>query len=153
MKLSSSVFKNGESIPQKYGRDFANVNPPLEIEDVPEGTRSFVLILEDPDVPEAAGVPVWDHWMVFNIPVEVRSIPEAWVPVGVRGKGTRGELDYGGPRPPDKEHRYFFKLYALDTMLDVPEGSTKREVIDASLQHVLSSAELMGRYAPQSLEG
>lgn len=150
MQLSSPAFEEGGTIPQKYGRDFANVNPPLEIGDVPEGVRSFVLILEDPDVPPAAGVPVWDHWVVFNMPSDVRSIPETWIPVGIRGKGTRGELDYGGPRPPDREHRYFFKLYALDALLDLPEGSTKWEVIEASTGHVLGKAELMGRYAPQS---
>ena len=152
MQLSSPVFNEGESIPQKYGRDFANVNPPLEISDVPEGAKSFVLILEDPDVPEAAGVPVWIHWVVFNISTDVRSIPEASIPVGVRGKGTRGELEYGGPRPPDREHRYFFKLYALDTLLDLPEGSTKQVVTNASGSHVLATAELMGRYAPQNSE-
>ena len=152
MNLTSPAFDDGEMIPQKYGRDFANVNPPLEIGDVPEGTRSFVLILEDPDIPAAIGVPVWDHWVVFNIPADVRSIPEAWSPVGVRGKGTRGELDYGGPRPPDKEHQYFFKLYALDALLDLPEGSIKQVVLDASNGHVLAMAELMGRYAPQIRE-
>lgn len=149
MNISSSAFENGGVIPQKYGRDFANVNPPLEISDVPEDTRSLVLILEDPDVPEAAGVPVWDHWVVFNIPANVRSIPEAWRPIGIRGKGTRGELDYGGPRPPDREHRYFFKLYALDRLLDLPEGSTKQEVLDAAISSVITVAELMGRYAPR----
>lgn len=135
-------------IPKKYGRDFDNVNPPLMIDDVPEGTVSLVLIMENPDVPEAAGVPVWDHWVVFNIPLEIREISEAWMPVGVRGKGTRGELEYGGPRPPDREHRYFFLLYALDTLLELPEGSLTFEVLQAMQGHVLEKAELMGRFAP-----
>lgn len=148
MHLSSSLFASGEMIPKKYGRDFENINPPLVIEDFPEGTKSFVLIVEDPDVPAAAGVPVWDHWVVFNIPPETREIPEAWVPTGVRGKGTRGELEYGGPRPPDREHRYFFFLYALDALLELPEGSSKAEVIEAMQGHVLEKAELMGRFAP-----
>lgn len=108
-----------------------------------------MLIMEDPDVPVAAGVPAWDHWVVFNIPADVRLIPEAWNPVGTRGKGTRGELEYGGPRPPDREHRYFFKVYALDRLLDLPEGSVKEAVLDAVNGHVVDSAELMGRYAPQ----
>ena len=103
MHLSSPVFIYGEMIPKKYGRDFENINPPLVIEDVPEGAKSFVLIMEDPDVPEAAGVPIWDHWVMFNIPPDIREISEAWIPTGVRG-GTRGELEYGGPRPPDREH-------------------------------------------------
>jgi Raf kinase inhibitor-like YbhB/YbcL family protein len=149
MNIVSSAFEYGGAIPQKYGRDFANINPPLEIMDVPEEARSLVLIMEDPDVPVAAGVPAWDHWVVFNIPADVRLIPEAWNPVGTRGKGTRGELEYGGPRPPDREHRYFFKVYALDRLLDLPEGSVKEAVLDAVNGHVVDSAELMGRYAPQ----
>lgn len=148
MYLSSPAFVHGEMIPKKYGRDFDNVNPPLMIDDVPEGTVSLVLIMEDPDVPEAAGVPVWDHWVVFNIPPETREISEAWMPVGVRGKGTRGELEYGGPRPPDREHRYFFLLYALDMKLELPEGSSKAEVLGTIQGHVLEKAELMGRFFP-----
>lgn len=150
MKLSSSAFENGGTIPQKYGRDFENVNPPLFIENVPNGTRSLVLLMEDPDVPEAAGVPIWDHWVVFNIPPEATNIFENWEVQGVRGKGTRGELEYGGPRPPDREHRYFFKVLALDSMLDLPEGASKQNVLDAMEGHLLEEAELMGRYAPQT---
>lgn len=89
MHLSSPVFIYGEMIPKKYGRDFENLNPPLVIEDVPEGAKSFVLIMEDPDVPEAAGVPIWDHWVMFNIPPDIREISEAWIPTGVRGGNPR----------------------------------------------------------------
>lgn len=148
MKLSSSAFESGAMIPQKYGRNFANVNPPFEIIDAPETTKSFVLFMEDPDVPLQAGVPVWDHWVAFNIPGSTRSIPENWKVDGIRGRGTRGELDYGGPRPPDREHRYFFKLFALDSMLDLAEGATKAQLQEAMQDHILDSAELMGRYAP-----
>ncbi len=148
MRLSSPVFENGTCIPQKYGQNFANVNPPLAIVDVPTGAVSLVLFMDDPDIPAAAGVPVWDHWVVFNIPATTTEIPEAWTVAGVRGKGTRGLLDYSGPRPPDREHRYFFRLYALDTMLDIPEGSTKQEVTDAMHGHIIDRAELMGRFAP-----
>ncbi len=148
MKISSSAFQNGEVIPQKYGRDFENVNPPLRIEDAPKGIVSFVLTMDDPDVPEAAGVPVWDHWVVFNIPPNILNIPERWNVEGVRGKGTRGELEYGGPRPPDKENRYFFTVYAIDTTLDLPEGATKTECLGAMACHILEKAELMGRFAP-----
>lgn len=148
MQLSSPAFLNGGAIPERFGRDFENVNPPLRIDDVPAGAVSFALIMDDPDVPVAAGVPVWDHWVVFNIPPVIREIPEGWQPVGTRGKGTRGELDYGGPRPPDKEHRYFFRVYALDAMLDLPEGATKGEVLQRMAGHVLGEAELMGRFAP-----
>ncbi len=148
MKLSSPAFANDAKIPQKYGRDFENINPPLEITNVPVGTVSLVLMMEDPDVPAGAPVAVWDHWVVFDIGPEITTIPENWTPTGTRGKGTRGELDYGGPRPPDREHRYFFKVYALDTKLDLPEGSSKQQVIEAMGGHVLDQAELMGRYAP-----
>lgn len=148
MKLTSPAFQDGEMIPPRYGRDFANVNPPLAIDDVPAGTKSLAIIMEDPDVPAAAGVPVWDHWIVFNIPPTITVIPEAWSPEGVRGKGTRGELDYGGPRPPDREHRYFFRIYALDSLLGLPEGSSKQEVLSALQGHILAEAELMGRFTP-----
>lgn len=124
------------------------MNPPLTISEVPNQTQSLMLMVEDPDIPAAVGVPVWDHWIVFNIPPDTTSIPEGWRPTGVRGKGTRGELDYGGPRPPDAEHRYFFRLFALNTKLDLPEGATKQQVLDASEGHILAQAELMGRFAP-----
>lgn len=150
MQLTSKAFNQGETIPKKYGRDFDNVNPPLLITNAPDEAVSFVLLMDDPDVPEAAGVPVWDHWIVFNIPPETREIPENWTPVGVRGAGTRGELDYGGPRPPDREHRYFFKLYAVDTMLELAEGVSKQDVLDAIESHILDSTELMGTFAPSS---
>ncbi len=148
MNIFSTAFQNGETIPQKYGRDFENVNPPLRIEGVPEGTVSLVFTMDDPDVPEAAGVPVWDHWVVFNIPASIGDIPEGWDVAGTRGKGTRGELDYGGPRPPDRELRYFFTVYALDALLSLPEGATKAECIAAMSGHVLEKAELVGRFAP-----
>lgn len=150
MKISSTVFNNNETIPQKYGRDFDNINPPLEIENVPESAKSLVLFMDDPDVPKSAPVDVWDHWVVFNIPPTTRQILENWSVEGVRGKGTRGELDYGGPRPPDREHRYFFKLYALDTELDLVEGASKQEVIDAMSGHIIEQAELVGLFAPPS---
>ncbi|MFC1787908.1 YbhB/YbcL family Raf kinase inhibitor-like protein [Patescibacteria group bacterium] len=149
MRLISPAFKSNQSIPQKYGRDFENVNPPLEIKDVPENTKSLVLLMDDPDVPEAAGVPVWDHWVVFNIEPTITQVPENWTVQGTRGAGTRGELDYGGPRPPDREHRYFFKLYALDATLDLVEGVSKSEVFEAMKGHIIESAELMGKFAPQ----
>ena len=148
MQLTSSAFKDGEAIPDKYGQNFENINPPLMIIDAPEGAVSFALIMDDPDVPAGAGVPVWDHWVVFNLSPNVCDIPEHWSVEGIRGKGTRGELGYGGPRPPDKEHRYFFTVYAIDILLDLSEGATKVECIDAMADHVLEKAELMGRFAP-----
>lgn len=148
MNITSSAFQNGEVIPRRFGRDFENINPSLVIESVPNNAVSLVLIMEDPDVPSAAGVPVWDHWVVFNIPPNTKNIPEVWSPTGIRGKGTRGELDYGGPRPPDREHRYYFCVYALNRMLNLPEGSSKQDVLDAAKDYVLAKAELMGRFSP-----
>jgi hypothetical protein len=148
MEIVSSAFNHGEQIPKIYGRDFENVNPPLGFENIPTGTASLVLFMDDPDVPEAAGVSVWDHWVVFNISPSTRQITENWNVEGVRGKGTRGELDYGGPRPPDREHRYFFKLYALDSVLDLIEGVTKQEVVVAMEGHILDQAELIGLFSP-----
>ena len=151
MQLTSPAFKNGGVIPKKYGRDFENINPPLIIHDIPDNAVSLILTMDDPDVPLAAGVPVWDHWVVFNIPPGTKTIPEAWKPKGIRGKGSRGELNYGGPRPPDKEHRYFFRLYALNAILELPEGSTKKEIVDAMTGYIIAEAELMGRFAPTQM--
>ena len=148
MYLTSPAFANGEMIPQKYGQNFQDINPPLSITDVPAGTASFALTMDDPDVPAMAGVPVWDHWVMFNIPPGINEIPEAWTITGTKGKGTRGKLEYSGPKPPDQEHRYFFRVYALDAMIDLPEGSTKEELLAAIEGHVLAQSELMGRFAP-----
>lgn len=149
MQLRSSVFEDGGVIPQKYGRDFENINPPLEIQDIPSNTKSLVLIMEDPDVPPAAGVPAWNHWVVFNISPANVSIPEAWSVDGIRGKNTRGELEYGGPRPPDREHRYFFTVYALSELLELKEGASKAEILERMKNLLLETAELMGRFAPR----
>lgn len=148
MQLISNAFRNGETIPNKYGRDFENINPPLTIIDTPTHAVSLVLIMEDPDVPATAPVTVWDHWIVFNIPAHIKEIPENWRVEGVQGKGTRGELAYGGPRPPDREHRYFFKIFALDRELTLPEGASKQEVLNAARDHIIDGAELIGRFAP-----
>lgn len=151
MRLFSSAFSHGDVIPQKYSRDAENINPPLTWDNVPEGTKTFALVMEDPDVPPAAGVPVWDHWVVWNIPATIREIPEGWEVIGVRGKGTRGELTYGGPRPPDREHRYFFHLCAIDSALALAEGSTKAQLLMEIDGHVLAKATLMGRFSPPAV--
>lgn len=142
MKLISSAFENGGRIPSKYSCDGENISPELKISDVPEDTKSLVLIMDDPDAP----VGTWDHWVVFNISSSVGEIKEGEEPVGVKGKNSWGKTGYGGPCPPDREHRYFFKLYALDIELDLSEGATKKEVEDVMEGHVLEKVELMGRY-------
>lgn len=147
MKLTSSAFVQGEKIPSKYTCDGDNINPPLEITGVPHEAQSLVLIAEDPDVPKNLREDgMWDHWVVFNIPPDTAAIAENSEPAGTPGLGTNGKTGYAGPCPPDREHRYFFKLFALDTQLDLPEKSTKAEVENAMPGHVLSHAELMGTY-------
>lgn len=147
MKLISSAFQAGGKIPSKYTCDGEDISPPLTISEVPDGAKSLVLIMDDPDVPKhlrADGM--WDHWVVFNIPASTTTIGEGKQPEGVAGNGTEGKLVYRGPAPPDREHRYFFKLYALDALLTLKEGATKQEVEGAMKGHVLADAELMGRY-------
>ncbi len=147
MKLASSVFVHEGKIPSRYTCDGDNTNPPLTISDVPSEAKSLVLIMDDPDVPkEIREDGMWDHWVLFNLPANLREINEGEEPLGTRGKGTSGNLDYFGPCPPDREHRYFFKLYALDKELDLPEKATKQQVEHAMEGHVLVKAELIGRY-------
>ena len=147
MKLTSPAFSHEGMIPSKHTCDGNNVNPRLEIHDAPEGTNTFVLLMDDPDVPKHLREDgMWDHWVVFNIPGDTTIIKEGEEPCGMQGTGTGGDTGYHGPCPPDREHRYFFKLYALDTELDLPEGSTKNAVEDAMNGHILAEAVLMGRY-------
>ena len=147
MQLNSLAFNYNEAIPTKYTCDGENVSPPFVISDVPEGTQSLALIMDDPDVPTTVQSDgVWNHWVVFNIPPDTKEIVEGQEPAGVHGKGTSGDAGYYGPCPPDREHRYFFKIYALDTMLDLPEGSSKADVERVMEGHTLDKAELVGRY-------
>lgn len=126
----------------KYSCDGANVNPPLTIEGVPEETKTLVLIVDDPDAP--AGT--FNHWLVWNIPPTTRKIDENTVP-GTEGLSTSRKHAYGGPCPPYGTHRYIFKVYALDTQLDLKSNSTKRDVEKAMKGHVLAEGELMGLYS------
>jgi len=147
MKLTSNAFENEGKIPSKYTCDGANVSPQLTIADVPAEAKSLVLIMDDPDVPTHIREDgMWDHWVVFNIPPDVREIPEGEEPAGTPGLGTNGDIGYFGPCPPDREHRYFFKLYALDKMLDLPEKTDKITVEKEMTESVIDKAHLMGRY-------
>ncbi len=142
MKITSPAFQHGEEIPSEYTCDSSDISPELNIEGVPENAKSLVLINDDPDAPGRT----WDHWIVFNIPAHVTKIEKGKEPEGVAGANGWGRTGYGGPCPPSGTHRYFFKLYALDTYLDLKEGSTK-EVIEAAMAgHIIDSAELMGTY-------
>lgn len=150
MKLTSPAFEQNGKIPSIYTCDGENSSPPLTISDVPTTAKCLVLLMDDPDIPEVAkknfNVEVWDHWVIFNIPASTTEIKEGKMPRGVLGRNTRGNNSYGGPCPPDREHRYFFKLYALDTMLALKEGAMKKEVEIAMDGHILARAELMGKY-------
>mgnify|MGYP005855565883 CR=1 FL=1 len=149
--LTSPAFAPGESIPPKYTCDGQDLSPPLEWDNVPEGARSFVLIMDDPDAPAGA----WVHWVLYDLPAERRSLPEG-VPAndelaggGRHGRNSWRRSGYGGPCPPAGTHRDFFRVYALDARLDLEPGATARAVQEAMGGHVLAWGELMGRYTRQ----
>jgi len=156
MQIHSTAFSDKGEIPQRYTCDGQDVSPPLAWSGVPRGTQSLVLIVDDPDAPDpAAPKRTWVHWVLYNLPDDARSLPEA-VPsdADLTGGGQHGEnswrrLGYGGPCPPSGTHRYFFKLYALDTVLDLSAGADKKQVLQAMEGHVLAEAELMGTYSRQ----
>ena len=148
MEITSPSFKHGEFIPRKYTCDGNDVSPPLNWDHVPDGTKSFALISDDPDCPTGT----WVHWVFYNIPADFRSLQEG-IPKDRQFKdgSMQGTTDfrrpgYGGPCPPGGTHRYFFKLYALDTLLKLNPGSTKSDVVKAMQGHILGQCELMGKY-------
>ena len=150
MRIISSAFKEGEKIPIKYTCEGFNWNPPLQIFDIPKQTKSLVLIVDDPDVPtDIRPDGLWVHWIVYDILPVTSFIPEHAVPPGTPGKGTNGRTAYMGPCPPDRQHRYFFKLYALDVFLDLPKGLDLKEIQEKMEGHILEKTELMGRYELQ----
>jgi len=140
LRMTSPAFENKGSIPSKYTCDGRDVNPPLKIEDIPKETQSLVLIVDDPDAP--AGT--FDHWIVWNIPPTER-IEENSVP-GTEGLNDLRKYSYGGPCPPSGTHRYFFKVYALDTKLSLNPNSRKRDLEKAMTGHILAKGELIGLY-------
>lgn len=148
MKITSSAFKEGERIPFKYTCDGENINPELSWEKVPENVKSLALIMDDPDVPKSIRPDgMWVHWGMWNINPGVKTIAENSIPTGATiGVNSRDTNIYIGPCPPDREHRYFFKLYALDTTLDLPASTNKESLLRAIEGHIIDSAELMGLY-------
>lgn len=144
MKLISSAFTHNGNIPAKYTCDGADVSPPLAWTEVPDGVKSFVLIQDDPDAVPVAGY-VWDHWILYNIPANVRAIPEN-TSVGTEVMTSFGTAKYGGPCPPNGEHKYFFKLYALDTMLKLKNPRRKKDIETAMKGRILTQTELIGNY-------
>jgi hypothetical protein len=146
--VKSSAFQNGDMIPSKYTCEGADISPPLEWTAPPKGTQSLALISDDPDAPMGT----WIHWVFYNLPPTVTSLPEAVPPLptlkqgGVHGMTSFMRLGYGGPCPPTGTHRYFFKLYALDIQLDLAPGATKKDLLDAMKGHILAEGELVGKY-------
>ncbi|KKM27413.1 hypothetical protein LCGC14_1575020 [marine sediment metagenome] len=148
LELKSSSFSDGDEIPKKYGYKHGNENPPLSINGIPSETKSLALIMDDPDAKAAVGK-IWVHWVICNIDPNTTEIPESHSLQNIiNGKNDFGELGYDGPAPPDKRHTYIFKLYALDTKLDLQNGVTKDQVENAIEGHILEQAILKGTYAP-----
>lgn len=144
LEVTSSAFSQGEAIPQKYTCDGEDVSPPLAWSGAPDSVASYALIMDDPDAP--AGT--WVHWVLFDIPAQTTQLAENTpATVGIQGNSSWDRTGYGGPCPPGGEHRYFFKLYALDTMLGLEAGATKEEVLEAMSGHVVAQGALMGTYS------
>lgn len=148
-RIESTAFKEGESIPSRFTCESEDISPALSWTEPPAGTRSFVLIVEDPDAPGG----IWTHWVVYNLPPRVQQMPENvakqdHVPGGgLQGVNSFGHAGYGGPcPPPGSAHRYFFRLYALDTVLNLKPGADRQEVLAAAKGHVLGKTHLMGRF-------
>jgi Raf kinase inhibitor-like YbhB/YbcL family protein len=144
IKITSSAFSAGGTIPSKYACDGEDVNPPLQISAVPTDAKSLSLIVDDPDAPMGT----WNHWLIWNIDPNITEIKENSIPKGgVFGTNDFGKLEYGGPCPPSGTHRYFFRLYALDAKLDLSEGAKRAELESAMKNHIIAQGQLMGKYS------
>jgi Raf kinase inhibitor-like YbhB/YbcL family protein len=151
MKLTSIDFKHNKNIPREFTCDGENIMPELRVFDIPQGTHSLVLIIDDPDIPEeikkSRGIEEFDHFVLFNIHPETIEITKN---SGIKGKNSAGDNTYRGPCPPPEyeptTHRYFFKLYAVDAELGLKEGATKTKVLKAMQGHILEQTELVGKY-------
>lgn len=147
--LTSAAFEDGGMIPSRFTCDGADVSPPLAWAPVPDNAISLALIADDPDAPGKT----WVHWVLYNLPASVKELPENVPPQATLASGAlQGTNDfrktgYGGPCPPGGTHRYYFKLYALDAMLDLSAGATKDQLLKAMEGHILAEGQLMGRYS------
>ncbi|MFH2018883.1 MAG: YbhB/YbcL family Raf kinase inhibitor-like protein [bacterium] len=143
MKIENVIFKNNDYIPTKFTCDGLNINPSLKISEVPAETKSMALVMDDPD----AQAGTWVHWVMWNIDPATVEISENSVPAGaVQGTTDFGNTKYGGPCPPSGTHRYFFRLYALDTKLTLPPSTMKQDLENAMQGHVIGQAEMLGLY-------
>lgn len=142
MKLTTA-FADGEKIPSKYTCDGEDLAPELTISQVPDGAKSLVLIVDDPDAPMGT----WVHWLLYNIPIDTTEIDANNLPIEAKSGITDfGRIGWGGPCPPSGTHRYFFKLYAIDKTLDLPQGATKAQLVAAIKDHVIEETQLIGLY-------
>jgi len=148
LRLESSAFGEGESIPTKYTCDGVNISPPLTWSDTPDETTSFAIIFDDPDAPSR----IWVHWVLYNIPAEQAGLEEhipndkKLADGALHAINDFGNYGYGGPCPPSGIHRYVMKLFALDTILDLDAGATKKQLLKAVEGHIIEQAELRGKY-------
>jgi Raf kinase inhibitor-like YbhB/YbcL family protein len=148
IKLKSSAFKEGGMIPSEYTCDGKNISPSLSWEGVPAGAKSIALICDDPDAPMGT----WVHWVIYNLPATIKELPSNIPPTKTLENGARQgindfrKIGYGGPCPPGGTHRYYFKIYALDTQLDLEPGVTKAQLLKAMEGHILAQGQLMGKY-------
>ena len=146
--VRSSAFGEGDRIPSDFTCDGADMSPPIEWSGVPANTQSFAVIADDPDSPSGD----WVHWLVYNLPPSLTQLPAgiseggSLPSGGLHGRTDFGTLGYGGPCPPRGTHHYFFKVYALDGMLQLKSGATKKELLKAMQEHVLAEGRLMGTY-------
>jgi Raf kinase inhibitor-like YbhB/YbcL family protein len=151
IQIKSPDFEEGGMIPKKYTCEDMDVSPLLIWNSVPDNTKSFALICDDPDAPMGT----WVHWVIFNLPSDTKELPENVPPQKTLANGARqgkndfGKIGYGGPCPPSGTHRYFFKLYALDTEINLDSGATKKQLLEAMEGHILAEGQLMGKYKKQ----
>lgn len=148
INVGSIAFTEGGMIPRQYTCDGEDMSPPLSWSGIPEGTKSIAIIADDPDAPGG----MWVHWVVYNLPPDLKGLPEN-VPAqktlangGIQGMTDFRRIGYGGPCPPSGTHRYFFKVYALDAVLDLDPGAIKKRLLNAMEGHILAEGELMGKY-------
>lgn len=151
IEIKSPAFEEGGMIPQKHTCDGEDISPPLSWNSVPNGTKSLALICDDPDAPMGT----WVHWVLFNLPANVQTLPENMPYQKTLKNGAKQgttdfkKIGYGGPCPPSGTHRYYFKLYALDTEINLDAGTTKQQLLKAMEGHIIAEGQLMGKYKRQ----
>ena len=144
MKIQSTAFENNQTIPKKYSCDGEEINPRLSFLDVPQDVQSLALIVDDPDAPSG----IFTHWTLWNIDPKSSGISENNIPAGaIQGNSDAGKIGYIGPCPPSGTHHYFFKLYALDSMIDLPSGSKRSDLEKTMENHIIARAEFVGLYS------